>query len=110
MRELLATRDPRAQEAVELFCYRAAREIGSLAAALGGLDALVFTAGIGERAAPVRAAICEQSGWLGVELDETANREHRALISTPGSKVTVCIIPTDEEIVIARHTQRLLAK
>jgi acetate kinase len=56
----------------------------------------------------VRAAICEQSGWLGVELDETANREHRALISAPGSRVTVCVIPTDEEIVIAKHTQRLL--
>jgi acetate kinase len=110
MRELLASRDPRAQEAVELYCYRAAREIGSLAAALGGLDALVFTAGIGERAAPVRAAICEQSGWLGVELNETANREHRALISAPGSRVTVCVIPTDEEIVIARHAYALLDK
>jgi acetate kinase len=108
MRELLASASPHAREAVELFCYRAAREIGSLAAALEGLDALVFTAGIGERAAPVRARICELCRWLGVELDEAANRENRTLISTPGSKVAVCVIPTDEEIVIARHTQRLL--
>ena len=108
MSALLANPDPRAKEAVDLFCYRAAREIGSLAAALGGLDALVFTAGIGERAAPVRAAICEQSGWLGIALDETANREHRVLINAPGSKVAVCVIPTDEEIVIAKHTRKLL--
>jgi acetate kinase len=108
MRDLLASKNPHAREAIELFCYRAARELGSLAAALGGLDALVFTAGIGERAAPVRAMICEQSRWLGVELDETANREHRAVISQPGSRVTVCVIPTNEEVVIARHTNRLL--
>jgi acetate kinase len=108
MRDLLASSDPRAREAVELFCYRAARELGSLAAALGGLDALVFTAGIGERAAQVRAMICGQSEWLGVNLDETANREHRPVISAPGSRVAVCVIPTDEEIVIARHTYALL--
>jgi len=108
MRELLASSDPRAREAVELFCYRAARELGSLAAALDGLDALVFTAGIGERAAPVRAMICEQSRWLGIELDPAANREHRAVISTPASRVTVCVIPTDEERVIARHTRNVL--
>lgn len=110
MRELLASAAPRAREAVDLFCYRAARELGSLAAALGGLDALVFTAGIGERAAPVRAAICEQSRWLGIDLDAAANREHRAIVSTPESRVTVCVIPTDEEIVIARHTRALLEK
>ena len=108
MRELLASKDPRAREAVELFAYRAARELGSLAAALGGLDALVFTAGIGERAAPVRAMICEQARWLGVELDAIANESHRAVISSAGSRVTVCVVPTDEEIVIARHTCRLL--
>jgi acetate kinase len=108
MRELLASNDPRAREAVELFAYRAARELGSLAAALGGLDALVFTAGIGERAAPVRAMICEQSRWLGVELDALANKSQRAVISAAGSRVTVCVVPTDEEIVIARHTCRLL--
>ena len=110
MRVLLESSSPHAREAIELFCYRAAREIGSLAAALGGLDALVFTAGIGERAAAVRAAICDQSGWLGVVLDEAANRDHRAVISAPGSKVTVCVIPTDEEIVIARHTHALLTQ
>ena len=108
MRELLASKDPRAREAVELFAYRAARELGSLAAALGGLDALVFTAGIGERAAPVRAMICEQARWLGVELDAIANESHRAVISSAGSRVTVCVVPTDEEIVIARHSCRLL--
>ena len=108
MRELLASKDPRAQEAVELFAYRAARELGSLAAALGGLDALVFTAGIGERAAPVRAMICEQARWLGVELDPAANESHRAVISSAASRVRVCVVPTDEEIVIARHSCRLL--
>ena len=110
MRELLASNAPAAREAVELFCYRAAREIGSLAAALGGLDALVFTAGIGERAAPVRARIGELSRWLGIEMDEAANREHRASIGMATSKVAVCVIPTDEEIVIARHAQRLLRR
>jgi acetate kinase len=108
MRLLLASTDPHAREAIELFCYRAARELGSLAATVGGLDALVFTAGIGERAAPVRARICKQARWLGVELDEAANREHRVVISTPSSRVTACVIPTDEEIIIARHTGRLL--
>ncbi len=108
MRELEASSDPRAREAIELFVYRAAREVGSLAAALGGLDALVFTAGIGERSALVRAMICEQSRWLGAEVDDAANRSHRALISTPASRIAVCVIPADEEVVIARHTQRLL--
>jgi acetate kinase len=108
MRELLASGDRRAREAIELFAYRAARELGSLAAALGGLDALVFTAGIGERAAPVRAMICEQARWLGVALDAAANESHRAVISSAASRVAVCVVPTDEEIVIARHACRLL--
>ena len=108
MRELLDSDDPRAREAVELFSYRAARELGSLAAALEGLDALVFTAGIGERAAPVRDLICQRARWLGIELDEEANRRHASTISTRTSRVTVCVIPTDEEIVIARHTHALL--
>lgn len=108
MRDLLASKDPRAREAVELFAYRAARELGSLAAALDGLDALVFTAGIGERAAPVRAMICEQARWLGVELDAAANETHQTIISSAGSRVAVCVVPTDEESVIARHTCRLL--
>ncbi|MBM3356699.1 MAG: acetate/propionate family kinase [Betaproteobacteria bacterium] len=108
MRELLASSDPRSKEAVSLFVYRAARELGSLVAALGGLDVLVFTAGIGERAAAVRAMICEWARWLGVELDEEANRADRAIISASSSRVAVCVIPTDEEMVIARHTARLL--
>jgi acetate kinase len=108
MGELLASGDPRAREAIELFAYRAACELGALAAALGGLDALVFTAGIGERAAPVRARICERSSWLGVELDAAANASHRPVISSAASRVAVCVIPTDEEIVIARHTCHVL--
>jgi acetate kinase len=108
MQALLASSDPRAREAVELFAYRAARELGSLAAALGGVDALIFTAGIGERAAPVRALICNEARWLGIELDEKANREHACVISTAASRVAVCVIPTDEEIILARHTQAAL--
>jgi acetate kinase len=108
MRELLASSDPRAREAVDLFVYRAARELGSLAAALGGLDALVFTAGIGEHAAPVRAMICDAARWLGVELDAAANSAHRVRIGAAASRVAVCVIPTDEEIVIARHACGLL--
>jgi len=109
MRELLASSDPRAREAVELFCYRIVRELGSLAAALGGLDAVVFTAGIGEHAAPVREAVCRDSAWLGVELDAAANTAGGPRISTPASRVTVWVIPTDEELMIARHTRTLLA-
>ena len=109
MQALLESPDPRAREAVELFAYRAARELGSLAAALGGLDALVFTAGIGEHAAPVRALICEQAHWLGIMVDAEANARHESVISAPASRVTVCVVPTDEEIIIARHTRRLLA-
>jgi acetate kinase len=108
MRELLESRDPHAREAVELFAYRAARELGSLTAALEGLDALVFTAGIGERAAPVRSLICHRAHWLGIELDEEANRVHAPTISTSTSRVAVWVIPTDEESVIARHTYALL--
>lgn len=109
MRKLLESHVPAAREAVQLFVYRAARELGSLAAALGGLDALVFTAGIGEHAAPVRAMICDASRWLGIALDEAANARHDRQIHAAASRITVCVIPTDEESVIARHTQRLLA-
>ncbi len=108
MRELLASDNPQAREAIELFTYRAARKLGSLAAALGGLDALVFTAGIGETAAPVRTMICDAAQWLGVALDSDANARNDVVISTAASRVTVCVVPTDEEIVIARHTRRLL--
>lgn len=109
MRDLLASADPRAQEAIELFVYRAMREFGALAAVLGGLDAMVFTGGVGEHAATVRAMICEKTRWLGIELDPDSNFAHRTIISTPASRVAVCVIPTDEEVMIARHTQRLLA-
>ena len=104
MRSLLASREPAAREALDLFAFRAARETAALAGTLGGLDCLVFTAGIGEHAAPIRAMICDRLGWLGVELDASANAAHAELISTPGSRVELRIIPTNEEIVIARHT------
>ncbi len=108
MRALLASERPEAAEAVELYCYRAARELGSLAAALGGLDALVFTGGIGENAATVRSKICALSAWLGLELDTEANAHHGPRISAADSRVTAWVVPTDEEIAIARHTRALL--
>jgi acetate kinase len=108
MRTLLTSDHPHAKEAVDLFVYRAVREIGSLAAALGGLNAIVFTGGIGENAAPIRAAICRESSWLGVELDEAANERGGPRISRPGARVSVWVVPTNEELMIARHTLRLL--
>ncbi len=108
MRVLLASADPHAREAVDLFCYRIAREIGSLAAALGGLDALIFTAGIGEHAVAVREAVCGQAAWLGVELDTTANAAGGPRISIPASRTAAWVIPTNEELMIARHTRALL--
>ncbi|HEU0220608.1 MAG TPA: acetate/propionate family kinase [Paracoccaceae bacterium] len=107
-RALEASADPRAAEALELFAYRAAREAGSLVAALGGLDLLVFTAGIGEHSARIRRAICGWLGFVGIELDEEANEAHARRISAPGSAVTVMVVPTDEEIIIAEHTRALL--
>jgi acetate kinase len=104
MRKLLASNAPEAAEAIEFFVYRISRELGSLVAALGGIDALVFTAGIGEHAAPVRARVCEQSGWLGVRLDAAANLAGGPRISTADSPVSVWVIPTNEELMIARHT------
>jgi acetate kinase len=91
-RELLASDNPRARFAVEVFCYRVAAHIASLAAALDGLDGIVFTAGVGENAAPVRSAICRACGWLGVELDEAANREHKLRITMPESRVAAYVI------------------
>lgn len=108
MRELLTSKAAAAAEAVDYFCYRIQCELGSLAAALGGLDAVVFTGGIGEHAAPVRAAICEGSAWLGVEIDAAANRAQAVRISTDRSRVSVLVIPTDEEQVIARSTATIL--
>jgi acetate kinase len=110
MRVLLASPDPHASEAVALFCYRIGRELGSLAAALAGLDAIVFTAGIGEHAAAVRDAVCRGAAWLGVELDATANAGGGPRISAPASRVTAWVIPTDEELMIARHTLALLRR
>jgi len=104
MRTLLANNNPHAREAVDLFVFRAAREIGALAASLGGLDGLVFTAGIGEHASEIRSRICARSSWLGVVLDESANRVGRMRITTEGSRTRVYVIPTDEEKMIARHT------
>ena len=108
-RELLASGDLRARFAVEVFCYRVARHIASLAGALGGLDGIVFTAGVGENAAPVRAAICRACAWLGLELDEAANREHKERISTPASRVAAYVMKTDENLMIARHARELTA-
>jgi acetate kinase len=110
MRELLASDQPAAREAVDLFCYRIVREIGSLSAAIGGLDALVFTGGIGEHAAPVRASVCQALGWLGAELDEAANARDAVRISSAASRVDVLVLPTNEEWMIARHTAELLGK
>ncbi len=107
MAELLDSKAPEAEEAVALFCYRAGREIGSLAAALGGLDALVFTAGIGENAPEVRRRIAKQAEWLGVQIDPQANDTGGTDISAINSRVHVMVIPTDEEIVIAEQTQAL---
>lgn len=110
MKTLLQQRaqEPNAQQAVEMFCYQVRKFIGAYAAALGGLDTLVFTGGIGERAAEVRAMIVRGLGFLGIELDEAANQRHCARISTKPSRCSVCVIKTDEDLMIARHTRRLI--
>ncbi len=108
MRELLASEAPAARLAVDVFVYRAVRELGSLAAALGGLDALVFTAGIGENQPEVRSRIGAGAAWLGLELDESANAAGAQRISTARSTVAAWVLPTDEELMIARHVTALL--
>lgn len=108
MRDLLDSDEPNARLAVDFFVYRAAKEIGALAAALRGLDGLVFTAGIGENSAEVRRRICEASAWLGLELDAQANLQHAPRISAASSSVSAWVIPTNEEMMIAQHTGRLL--
>jgi acetate kinase len=108
MRVLLASREPRAALAIDLFVYRIGRELGALAATLGGLDAIVFTAGIGEHAAPIRERVCRNAAWLGVELDAQANATHGPRISTAGSRTAAWVIPTNEELMIARHTRARL--
>ena len=110
MRALSESGAPEAEEAIELFASRVARETGALAVSLGGLDGLVFTAGIGENHADIRSRVCRRLGWLGVDIDETANAGHRTRISLPGSRVMVCIVPTDEERMIALHTLAILAR
>jgi acetate kinase len=110
MRALLASTDPRARIAIDLYVYRIRRELGALAAALGGIDALVFTGGIGENAAPIRARICRDAAWLGVELDSRANADAARLVSTPSSRVRAWRLATDEEGVIARHARSLTAR
>ena len=104
MRTLLSRDDARSRFAIELFCYRVRRELGSLAAALDGIDAIVFTGGIGEHAAPIRARICRDAAWLGVEIDETANAVGGPRISAEHSGVSAWVMATDEESMIARHT------
>ncbi len=108
MRELLTSNEPRARLAVDLYVYRVRRELGSLAAALGGVDALVFTGGIGENAAVIRARICRDAGWLGVEFDEGANAKRGPRISAPNSRTSAWVVPTNEELMIARHTKGIL--
>jgi len=108
MRVLLASADPRAAEAIDLFVYRIGREIGSLAAALGGVDAVVFTAGIGEHAVEVRRRIGAGAAWLGVEIDDDANAAGGPRISRPHSRVSAWVIPTDEDLVVARQAWDVL--
>jgi acetate kinase len=108
MRDLLGKEEPEAVLAVDYFIFRAAKEIGALASVLGGIDGLVFTAGIGENSAEIRRRICEASRWLGIDLDHDANNSKGPRISMPGSKVSAWVIPTNEELMIARHTATLL--
>jgi len=111
MRDLLAreTDDMRAAEAVALFCYQAKKWLGAFAAALGGLDTLVFSAGIGENCPSIRGRICDGLGFLGIELNEARNAENSAIISADGSRATVRVMRTDEELMIARSVCRVLA-
>jgi acetate kinase len=108
MRVLLGSEQPAARLAVDYFVYRIAKEIGALTAVLGGIDGLVFTAGIGENSAEIRRRVIDASAWLGIELDEDANARRGPRISREGSRVSAWVIPTNEELMIARHTGTLL--
>jgi acetate kinase len=108
MRELQASKEPAARLAIDYFVYQAAKEIGALAAVLGGIDALVFTAGIGERSAEIRKQICAASAWLGIDLDNGANAKNGPRISAARSRVSAWVVPTNEELMIARHTASVL--
>ena len=110
VRELQASKEASAALAIDYFVYRIALNTGMLTAALGGLDAFVFTAGIGENSATIRSRIAEKLAWLGVTLDEKANQKAETLISPADSKVRIHVVPTDEELMIARHTQKLIRK
>jgi acetate kinase len=110
MRDLLASEDKRAREAIELFVFRIAQEAAALLPLLDGLDGLVFTAGIGERAAPIRAAVCARLAWLGAAIDDSANERHADRIGAPHSRIDLRVIPTDEEAMIARHTLAALSR
>jgi acetate kinase len=109
MRTLLASAEPRAKLAIDLYRYRIRRELGSLAAALGGVDAIVFTAGIGENSPAIREAVCRDAAWLGLEFDEAANSAGGPRISAASSRVAAWVLPTNEELMIARHTSRIVA-
>ena len=109
MRTLLESKEPRAKLAIDLFVYRIGRELGSLTAALGGLDALVFTGGIGEHAVAIRERVCRDAAWAGIELDAAANAKGGPRISTASSRVDAWVIPTNEEVMIARHARVVLA-
>ena len=109
MRTLESSADPAAKAAIDVFVYRIGRELGSLAAALGGLDAIVFTAGIGENSHSLRGRVCRDASWLGVELDAAANEGDGPRITSAASRVPAWVIPTNEELMIARHTWRTLA-
>jgi acetate kinase len=108
MRTLLESKEPGARTAIDLYVYRIRRELGGLAAALGGLDALVFTGGIGEHAEAIRERVCRDAEWLGLQLDAGANSRSASRISTDGSRVAAYVVPTNEELMIARHTRALL--
>jgi acetate kinase len=108
MRELLASRDPRAEFAIDYFAYRVGLHAGMLAAALQGIDAFVFTAGIGENSSAIRARVAEKLAWLGVSLDAGENDKHAMKISQPSSRIPVYVVPTDEERMIAEHTLSML--
>jgi acetate kinase len=112
MRDLLnqEARDPRAAAAIALFCYQARKFLGALAAVLGGLDTLIFTGGIGEHAAPIRVRICAGMDFLGIQLDERRNAAHAPIISPDGSAATIRVMPTNEDLMIARHTYRLVTQ
>jgi len=110
MRALLASAEPPAKLAIDVYVYRIRRELGSLAAALGGLDSIVFTGGIGEHAPAIRARVCHEAAWLGIELDDAANAQGGPRLTTASSRVSAWVIPANEELMIARHTRRLLER